>query len=70
MPGPRPSTGCAPKPVGPYVRFSSIRGFKGLESSVVILCELEDIDRETIDRQLYAGLSRVRNHCIVVVPAA
>ena len=30
-----------------YVRFSSIRGFKGLESPVVILCELEDLDDET-----------------------
>ena len=33
-----------PEPVGPYVRFSSIRGFKGLESPVVVLCELEDLD--------------------------
>jgi hypothetical protein len=59
-----------PPPVGPYVRFSSIRGYKGLESPVVILCELEDIDDDTVDKQLYVGVSRARNHCIVVVPKA
>ena len=62
------STTKEPKPLGPYIRFSSIRGFKGLESPVVILCELEDIDDETIDKQLYVGFSRARNHCIVVAP--
>jgi hypothetical protein len=30
--------------LGKYVYFSSIRGFKGLESKVVILCELADLD--------------------------
>jgi len=59
-----------PEPTSPFIRFSSIRAFKGLESPVVILCELEDIDEETIDSQLYVGLSRARNHCIVVVPTA
>jgi superfamily I DNA and RNA helicase len=58
-----------PKPVGPYIRFASIRGFKGLESPVVILCELEDLDEETVDKQLYVGFSRARNHCVVVAPA-
>ena len=29
---------------GDNVFFSSIRGFKGLESPVVVLCELEDLD--------------------------
>lgn len=57
-----------PKRIGPYIRFSSIRGFKGLESPVVILCELEDIDDETIDKQLYVGFSRARNHCVVAAP--
>ncbi len=59
-----------PEPVGPYVRFSSIRGFKGLESPVVILCELEDLDDETRDQQLYVGMSRAKNHCVVVVPTS
>lgn len=51
---------------GNYVHFSSIRAFKGLESPVVILCELEDLDEATHAQQLYVGLSRARNHCVVV----
>jgi len=54
--------------VGPYIRFSSIRAFKGLESPVVILCELEDIADETVDQQLYVGISRARIHCVVIAP--
>ena len=57
-----------PAPLGKKIRFSSIRSFKGLESPVVILCELEDVDDATIDQQLYVGFSRARNHCLVVAP--
>jgi hypothetical protein len=57
-----------PVPLGPRIRFSSIRGFKGLESPVVILCELEDLDDATIDQQLYVGVSRARNYCVIVAP--
>lgn len=56
------------KPVGPYVLFSSIRSFKGLEAPAVILCELEDLDQATHDQELYVGLSRARNYCAVVAP--
>ena len=52
------------------IRFSSIRGFKGLESAVVVLCELEDIDERTRDMQLYVGMSRARTHCVIVAPPA
>lgn len=57
-----------PAPVGKEILFSSIRGFKGLESPVVILCELEDVGDATIDQQLYVGFSRAKNHCLVVAP--
>ena len=53
---------------GKHVYFSSIRGFKGLESPVVILCELEDLDDETLGQQLYVAVSRARNHVVVVAP--
>ena len=48
----RQATGWSTKrdKLGNHVFFSSIRGFKGLESKVVILCELEDIDDETPGR--------------------
>jgi hypothetical protein len=55
--------------LGDYIYFSSIRGFKGLESKVVILCELEDLDDMTQDAQIYVGMSRAVNHCVLVVPA-
>ena len=54
--------------LGRAVHFSSIRGFKGLESPVVILCELEGLNDMTQDQQLYVGLSRAKNHCVVVAP--
>jgi nucleoside-triphosphatase THEP1 len=56
--------------LGKNVYFSSIRAFKGLEAPVVILCELEDLDPETRDQQLYVGISRARNHCVIVAPPA
>jgi superfamily I DNA/RNA helicase len=54
---------------GDQIHFSSIRAFKGLESPVVVLCELEDIDEETRSQQLYVGMSRARNHCVIVAPS-
>jgi hypothetical protein len=55
---------------GREVRFSSIRAFKGLEAPVVVLCELEDLDDDTRTQQLYVGMSRARNHCVIVAPPA
>ncbi len=55
---------------GNKVYFSSIRGFKGLESPVVVLCELDNLDAESRDHQIYVGMSRARNHCVVVGPQA
>ena len=67
IPGRYPLTDKWPTPTG-KVYFSSIRGFKGLEASVVVLCELEDVEEETMDQQLYVGFSRAKTHCVVVVP--
>ena len=53
---------------GRKVLFSSIRAFKGLESPVVVLCELEDLPSDSMDAQLYVGMSRARNHCVVIAP--
>jgi superfamily I DNA/RNA helicase len=55
--------------LGDKVFFSSIRAFKGLESPVVVLCEPEDLDDMSRDQQLYVGISRAKNHCVVVAPA-
>lgn len=56
--------------LGKHVFFASIRAFKGLESPVVIRCELEDIDDMTQNQQLYVAISRARSHCVVVLPPA
>lgn len=69
VPGRYPLTDKRPAPPG-QVLFSSVRGFKGLESQVVVLCELEGLDDETVDQQLYVGLSRAKTHCVIVVPPA
>jgi len=53
---------------GNRIFFSSIRGFKGLESKAVIICELEDIEDETVDAQIYVGMSRAINFCALVAP--
>lgn len=52
--------------LGKKVYFSSIRGFKGLESPVVVLCELEELDEDFREQQLYVAISRARTHCAIV----
>ena len=37
---------------------------------MVILTELEGLDDATREQQLYVGLSRARNHCVIVAPPA
>ena len=41
-----------------------------VSSAFVFLCELEDLDGESEDNQLYVGMSRARNHCVIVAPPA
>lgn len=53
----------------PAVPFASIRSFKGLEASVVILCEVEDLAGEPTKReQMYVALSRARHHLVTLLP--
>lgn len=68
--GDRLCDGPPPKGASEAVRFSSIRGFKGLEAAVVVLCEMEDLDTRSRDQQLYVGMSRARNHVVLVAPGA
>jgi hypothetical protein len=41
-----------------------------VSSALVFLCELEDLDGGSEDDQLYVGMSRARNHCVIVAPRA
>jgi len=53
-------------------RVCTIYSYKGLESPVVILTELQALRPEIADQLLYVGLSRARHHLIIIgdLPAA
>ena len=53
-------------------RVCTIHSFKGLESPVVILTELDKLRSEIQNALLYVGLSRARHHAVVIgdLPAA
>ena len=46
----------------------SIRRFKGLEKPVIVLVELRP-DDERLERLLYIGSSRAKQHLVVIAPA-
>jgi hypothetical protein len=48
----------------------TIRRFKGLERPVIVLVELDGIDPAKLDRLLYVGASRARQHLVVIASAA
>ena len=47
------------------ITLDSIRRFKGLEKTVIILTNLKELNKETV-KNLYTGLSRARAHLIVI----
>jgi len=47
------------------ISLDSIRRFKGLEKTVIILTNLDEITKETV-KNLYTGLSRARAHLILI----
>ncbi|MBY0552605.1 MAG: NERD domain-containing protein [Candidatus Obscuribacterales bacterium] len=55
---------------GQSIACSTIHGFKGLESDVVVITELEDDllkwKREDLSSLLYTGMSRARSHLIIL----
>ncbi len=49
------------------IRFESIHRFKGLESPVVILCDMEELHRESRRSVWYTGLSRAQAGLVLLV---
>ena len=58
--GPLPASSRSRASSATTIHFSSIRGFKGLESPVVILCELEDLDDDDASTSSSTSASRGR----------
>ena len=54
----------------PLAAHESIRRFKGLERPVVVLLEVPRDDPERLDRLLYIGMSRARQHLVLIAPLA
>ena len=48
------------------IKVCSIYAYKGLESSVVILSELDKLRNDVARQLLYVGLSRARNHAVIL----
>ena len=49
------------------INFCTIQSFKGLESKVVILVDVDDIDGDEPQSMLYVGMSRARNLLILML---
>ena len=72
MPEYGPEGAVLPRPTkGNEVRVATIHRYKGLESSVVVLAELDDrIAAGELDALVYVGATRARTHLVVVASEA
>ena len=48
------------------IRVCSIATYKGLESAVIILTELDQCRPPVMDQMIYVGLSRARHHAVII----
>lgn len=48
------------------IRVCTIYRYKGLETAVVILTEMDQVHEDIQDQLVYVGLSRARNHVVVI----
>jgi len=49
------------------VAFSTIHSFKGMESKVVVMCDIDAVDSAEPQSLLYVGMSRARSHLTVLL---
>lgn len=52
---------------GPTISFATIQSFKGMESAIVVLCDVEQVETEEPQALLYTGMSRARSLLIMLV---
>ncbi len=55
------------KPGPSSIGFATIHSFKGMESSCIILCDIEQIDTDEPQALLYTAMSRARSYLAVLV---
>jgi superfamily I DNA/RNA helicase len=48
------------------LKSSTIQGYKGLENSIIILFDFEDVTSDQMQRLLYVGISRARQQLFLV----
>jgi superfamily I DNA/RNA helicase len=58
---------CSNPKLDKEIRLASVHRFKGLESPVVILCEMEELDPAAARSLWYTGLSRARSALILLI---
>ena len=49
------------------IKFSTIHSFKGLESQVVIIVDIDDIDEDGPQALMYVGMSRARSLLVLMI---
>lgn len=49
------------------IPFSTIHAFKGMESPVIVMCDVDMIDSEEPQALLYVGMSRARSHLTILL---
>jgi hypothetical protein len=53
------------QPGGPVIRFATIGAFKGMESPVVLLCDVDRVSDREPQSLLYVAMSRARSQLVV-----
>lgn len=49
------------------ITFSTIHSFKGMESKVIVMCDVDAVDSAEPQSLLYVGMSRARSHLTVLL---
>lgn len=52
---------------GALLGFATIQSFKGMESSVVVFCDIEQVETDEPQALLYTGMSRARSLLVMLV---
>lgn len=51
----------------PVFTFATVQAFKGMESKIVVLCDVDDIETDENRSLLYVGMSRARSLLVVLL---